>query len=694
MAGRRATGLPLGWPARVRRTTPSTPRSPPPATGGRAARSVPLAREPALPRAPGLLGWPRVSRTWEARPMWSGGRPGPPARPGGIPRWPRWPEASSVVRGARPRRPRPGRPRGASTSLRAPRTRGRTRSRWPRPGARRRLARGAGELGKWVLAALPCVTTPSRGGEDEHLPSGSGQRQAGRRGSAFELGLSVGRKIARVRGMDQDRELWSKNHARADQGGELGRLGRGGHDDERGVAGRDRPQPGEAGRECPGRHVPNSGERLEHLVLGHHRGRHVRGGQADREPVPRQERADRCGGRHALLEGWSVARSDGGLTRVEEDDRRGSPRGLVLADHELVGPGDARPVDAAEVVALLVLAHRVKLLARSEQMPGERQPARAPKGGSRSGLQALDLGGHDQVVPLVEADPKLREGEGVGHVHRQRPERVSSTNLGNQRVRGALFAPRRDPRHDQPCVAAQGTRDPVLEQQERGPHGRLVLHLELDGDALARGDSLVGQTPPDRNAEPAPSCEQRGGERQDDQSDGHHVEDGRPGHPGGEPQGDAGGEHHRAPAGGHGQAFPVTGTATSLITSASTAPAVRPLITASAVTITRWDRTGRARPFTSSGITKSRSSAAARALAARRSMIDARGLAPRYTSGCTRVASTMSTMYRRTGGETCTCRAMSIMPRTPSASVTGPMSVSVDWTPWVARISASTSAEG
>jgi hypothetical protein len=38
------------------------------------------------------------------------------------------------------------------------------------------------------------------------------------------LGLSVGRKIVRVRGMDQDRELGPKDHARADQGGELGRL--------------------------------------------------------------------------------------------------------------------------------------------------------------------------------------------------------------------------------------------------------------------------------------------------------------------------------------------------------------------------------------------------------------------------------------------------------------------------------------
>ena len=48
---------------------------------------------------------------------------------------------------------------------------------------------------------------------------------------------------------------------------------------------------------------------------------------------------------------------------VEHDDRAGAPLGLVLADHEVAGPGRRAPVHAPKVVADLVLAQREELLA-------------------------------------------------------------------------------------------------------------------------------------------------------------------------------------------------------------------------------------------------------------------------------------------------------------------------------------------
>jgi hypothetical protein len=61
--------------------------------------------------------------------------------------------------------------------------------------------------------------------------------------------------------------------------------------------------------------------------------------------------------------------------------------------------------------------------------------------------------------------------------------------------------------------------------------------------------------------------------------------------------------------------------------------------------MTRWRSTGRREDFTSSGMTKSRPSAAAFGREAARRPIDPRGEAPRYTDRWERLFATMSVMY-------------------------------------------------
>src|SRR5262245_53958400 len=131
----------------------------------------------------------------------------------------------------------------------------------------------------------------------------------------------------------------------------------------------------------------------------------------------------------------------------------------------------------------------------------------------------------------------------------------------------------------------------------------------------------------------APAQEQPGHEGKRRQTDRHDLEPGRPEEPGADPHHDArDGDGDAARREHHSRSGSATGTSTVARMSAITAPVSRPAIAASAVTITRWPRTCGASALTSSGITKSRRSAAAYARAARSSMIDARGLAPRYTS--------------------------------------------------------------
>ena len=128
---------------------------------------------------------------------------------------------------------------------------------------------------------------------------------------------------------------------------------------------------------------------------------------------------------------------------VQEDEPVGAPRRLVLADHQLARAGDARPVDPTEVVALLVLAHRVVLLAGAEEVACVREaPTFAPNAASGVPVEVLDLGCHEQVLALVELQSLAHQGERVGDVHRERPELVAAAGLRQDRVGDPLGAVR------------------------------------------------------------------------------------------------------------------------------------------------------------------------------------------------------------------------------------------------------------
>jgi hypothetical protein len=164
---------------------------------------------------------------------------------------------------------------------------------------------------------------------------------------------------------------------------------------------------------------------LEQLLLAHALRRQLGRRELQGEAVAHQQDAHRGGARDDLLEARLVGLADGAVARVDEQDRRRAPGGLVLPDHELAAPGHARPVDPAEVVALDVRPHRVELVARPEQVLGQGEAAREPERRVRPAGERLHLRGDHEVLALVELDAELREGERVGQVDRERPERVA-----------------------------------------------------------------------------------------------------------------------------------------------------------------------------------------------------------------------------------------------------------------------------
>src|SRR5206468_9751968 len=129
-----------------------------------------------------------------------------------------------------------------------------------------------------------------------------------------------------------------------------------------------------------------------------------------------------------------------------------------------------------------------------------------------------------------------------------------------------------------------------------------VLTGDLDVRPASSEHPRGMHVPADPEANAAPPNVQGGDDGEDEDPRREHVEVTRADQAGRDPEGGAGGNCRPASLGWH-QAFPRTGTGTSLSTSARTDCGVRPDIAASADTIRRWDITGTTRVFTSSGIT-------------------------------------------------------------------------------------------
>ena len=411
-----------------------------------------------------------------------------------------------------------------------------------------------------------------------------------------------GGSVSGSNGIDQDGELGAERGAAPDHGGELDGLRGRRHDHERRVTGRGCAQAGERGTDGADLGVRDPREGLEEPFLRQRGGRRVGRGEPEREAAAREQDPQGGRDRDRPLERLPVRRSEHPLAGVQEHQPVGAPRRFVLADHQLAGAGDARPVDPAEVVALVVLAHRVVLLAGPEQVPRPRGAHVRPERRVRRAGQVLDLRGDDELLALVELQPLSDQGERVGHVDRQRPQLVPAARLRQDGVRDPLGAVSRDAGDHQPGRPAERGRQPILEQQERRGGGRAVLDVDLHRHAGPRRDADVGERPVDRDPLPSPANEERRDRRQRGQAERDDLQAGGADDPCGQPHGESG-EQDGHPAAGRHQGFSATGTGTSARISSRMTWGDRPLMTASAVTMIRWASTGMASAFTSSGIT-------------------------------------------------------------------------------------------
>src|SRR5439155_25930968 len=68
------------------------------------------------------------------------------------------------------------------------------------------------------------------------------------------------------------------------------------------------------------------------------------------------------------FEGGRSGRTQRSASVVEEHRGDGTARAFILPDHQVAGTRDAWPVDPAQVIAGYVLAHRVELGRRAEEL--------------------------------------------------------------------------------------------------------------------------------------------------------------------------------------------------------------------------------------------------------------------------------------------------------------------------------------
>ena len=370
---------------------------------------------------------------------------------------------------------------------------------------------------------------------------------------------------------------------------------------ERGVLRAGEPEPGHHAAERPPAPGAHPGQQVQERLLVDRRDRGLVHAEPQREAVACEQRADARGVGHGALERLAALGPEHRLSVVEVD-QPGRPAGrLVLTDHQRAGPRDRGPVDPAEVVAFLVAAHRVVLLAAAQQLARPRAADVRDARRLGRGTEVLDLRRHEELVTAVQEDAPPCQAEGVGPVDRHRSDHVAAAGVRDDRVGHPLERPRR-PRHDHARGPAEGGRQPVLEQQERGLGRAFVRDVEPDGHAGAGRHARLGQVALHVDRARPPADERARDERQQQQPDRDGFEARRPEDACRDPHPDARQGDRDAARGEH-QSRSATGTSTVANRSVITDDVSRPAIAASAVTISRCVSTGAASAFTSSGIT-------------------------------------------------------------------------------------------
>ena len=142
---------------------------------------------------------------------------------------------------------------------------------------------------------------------------------------------------------------------------------------------------------------------------------------------------------------------------VEDEHGLGLPRRLVLAHDELAEARGRAPVDAAQVVADLVVAQREELVVRGRRHRHQRAPLRArPSLAGRGGgaRQRVHARPHDHVVGAADLDEAVGEAERVGDPHDRGPDGEPAAAVGRDPVRGPGGLAALERRGDEACRPA------------------------------------------------------------------------------------------------------------------------------------------------------------------------------------------------------------------------------------------------
>ena len=126
------------------------------------------------------------------------------------------------------------------------------------------------------------------------------------------------------------------------------------------------------------------------------------------------------------------------------DDRPALGRPVLLAHHEVAGAGRRRPVDAAQVVAVAVLADRLTSSSPCRAMSWACSPSEpTPELGRRFDDERVHGRQHDEVGGPLEHGVAVGQAERVLHLHPEGPEVVASAQVGADGI-----VDRRAPRPD------------------------------------------------------------------------------------------------------------------------------------------------------------------------------------------------------------------------------------------------------
>ena len=204
---------------------------------------------------------------------------------------------------------------------------------------------------------------------------------------------------------------------------------------------------------------------------------------------------------------------------VDEEYGAALPGLLLPTDHELAAARGGPPVDAAQVVALPVVARGRVVLAGRRDRPGPALSGAGPVAAEPHLRQRHDLRGHHEDVRGAERPRQLAEAERVGEPHGEGSDAEPAAQLRAHGVVHVDAALRHHPVEDEPRPTAEHVGDRVLGQHDARGQPRHVLQTQHHARGTARRHAHGLQ--PAGAGEPVagPGHHRVGDQRQADQED-------------------------------------------------------------------------------------------------------------------------------------------------------------------------------